>query len=78
MIERQKKKQKLGSARLAACAAIGLIFPAVAGILIAPRTFANPYLGDTYGTYGFVAMMIGGTEKPSGNSDGRRRRWKTS
>ena len=37
----------------------------VAGVLIAPRTFANPYLGDTYGTYGFVAMMIGGgTERP--------------
>jgi branched-chain amino acid transport system permease protein len=46
--------------------AISAIFAAVAGILIAPRTFANPYLGDTYGTYGFVAMMIGGTEKPSG------------
>jgi branched-chain amino acid transport system permease protein len=44
---------------------ISAIFAGVAGILIAPRTFANPYLGDTYGTYGFVAMMIGGTEKPT-------------
>lgn len=44
---------------------ISAIFAGVAGILIAPRTFANPYLGNTYGTYGFVAMMIGGgTEKP--------------
>ena len=41
------------------------LFSGVAGVLIAPRTFANPYLGDTYGTYGFVAMMIGGgTERP--------------
>jgi branched-chain amino acid transport system permease protein len=38
------------------------LFSGVAGVLIAPRTFANPYLGDTYG---FVAMMIGGgTERP--------------
>jgi branched-chain amino acid transport system permease protein len=44
---------------------ISAILAGAAGILIAPRTFANPYLGDTYGTYGFVAMMIGGTEKPS-------------
>jgi branched-chain amino acid transport system permease protein len=36
----------------------------MAGILVGPITFANPYLGDTYGIYGFVAMMIGGTEKP--------------
>lgn len=42
------------------------LFSGVAGLLIAPRTFANPYLGDTYGTYGFVAMMIGGgTERPA-------------
>jgi branched-chain amino acid transport system permease protein len=46
--------------------AIAGLFAGVAGVLIAPRTFANPYLGDTYGTYGFVAMMIGGgTEKPT-------------
>jgi branched-chain amino acid transport system permease protein len=36
----------------------------VAGILVGPTTFANPYLGDTFGTYGFIAMMIGGAEKP--------------
>jgi branched-chain amino acid transport system permease protein len=41
-------------------------FAGVAGVLIGPSTFANPYLGDTYGTYGFIAMMIGGgTEKPT-------------
>ncbi len=45
--------------------AISGLFSGTAGILIAPRTFANPYLGNVYGTYGFVAMMIGGgTEKP--------------
>lgn len=36
-----------------------------AGILVGPRTFANPYLGDTFGISGFIAMMIGGgTEHP--------------
>ena len=40
------------------------LFAGMAGILVGPITFANPYLGDTYGIYGFVAMMIGGTEKP--------------
>ena len=45
--------------------AISGLFSGAAGVLIAPRTFANPYLGNVYGTYGFVAMMIGGgTEKP--------------
>jgi branched-chain amino acid transport system permease protein len=41
------------------------LYAGVAGVLIGPSTFANPYLGDTYGTYGFIAMMIGGgTERP--------------
>lgn len=45
--------------------AIAGLFAGIAGILIGPSTFANPYLGHTYGTYGFIAMMIGGgTEKP--------------
>jgi branched-chain amino acid transport system permease protein len=49
----------------AAAFAISGLFAGLAGILIGPDTFANPYLGDTYGTYGFIAMMIGGgTEKP--------------
>ena len=34
-------------------------------MLVGPSTFANPYLGHTYGTFGFIAMMIGGgTERP--------------
>ncbi|HEY4164817.1 MAG TPA: branched-chain amino acid ABC transporter permease [Dongiaceae bacterium] len=46
--------------------AISGFFAGVAGVLIGPSTFANPYLGDTFGTYGFIAMMIGGgTEKPA-------------
>lgn len=45
--------------------AIAGLFAGIAGLLIAPSTFANPYLGSTFGTYGFIAMMIGGgTEKP--------------
>jgi branched-chain amino acid transport system permease protein len=36
-----------------------------AGVLIGPITFANPYLGDTYGIAGFVALMIGGVERPT-------------
>ena len=45
--------------------AIAGLFAGIAGLLIGPSTFANPYLGSTYGTYGFIAMMIGGgTEKP--------------
>jgi branched-chain amino acid transport system permease protein len=50
---------------IAAFALSGL-FAGIAGVLIGPSTFANPYLGDTFGTYGFIAMMIGGgTEKPA-------------
>jgi branched-chain amino acid transport system permease protein len=46
--------------------AISGLFAGIAGVLIGPSTFANPYLGDTFGTYGFIAMMIGGgTEKPA-------------
>ncbi|WP_256750185.1 branched-chain amino acid ABC transporter permease [Mesorhizobium sp. Mes31] len=45
--------------------AVSAAFAGVAGLLIGPTTFANPYLGDTFGTYGFIAMMIGGgTERP--------------
>lgn len=36
----------------------------IAGILIGPLTYSNPYLGDTYGIAGFVALMIGGTSRP--------------
>jgi branched-chain amino acid transport system permease protein len=44
--------------------AVAGAFAGVAGILIGPLTFANPYLGDTYGIAGFVALMIGGTRRP--------------
>ena len=29
------------------------LFAGVAGVLIGPSTFANPYLGDTFGTFGY-------------------------
>ncbi len=45
--------------------AIGGLLAGVAGILIGPITYANPYLGDTYGITGFVALMIGGIERPA-------------
>lgn len=44
---------------------IGGLFAGMAGVLIGPITYANPYLGDTYGIAGFVALMIGGIEKPA-------------
>lgn len=44
--------------------AVAGAFAGVAGILIGPLTYANPYLGDTYGIAGFVALMIGGTRRP--------------
>jgi branched-chain amino acid transport system permease protein len=44
---------------------VSALFGGIAGLLIGPSTFANPYLGSTFGTFGFIAMMIGGgTEKP--------------
>jgi branched-chain amino acid transport system permease protein len=50
---------------LAAFALAGLL-AGVAGILVGPITFANPYIGTTFGINGFVALMIGGIERPSG------------
>src|SRR5512143_4034692 len=45
--------------------AVSGLFAGAAGVLVGPSTFANPYLGNTFGTFGFIAMMIGGgTEKP--------------
>jgi branched-chain amino acid transport system permease protein len=44
--------------------ALGGLLAGIAGILVGPITFANPYLGETYGIVGFVALMIGGIEKP--------------
>jgi branched-chain amino acid transport system permease protein len=46
--------------------AIGGLLAGVAGVLIGPLTYANPYLGNTYGISGFVALMIGGAERPVG------------
>ncbi|GAA4174026.1 branched-chain amino acid ABC transporter permease [Gryllotalpicola koreensis] len=45
--------------------AIGGLLAGTAGVLVGPITFANPYLGDTYGIAGFIALMIGGIEKPA-------------
>ncbi len=41
------------------------VLAGVAGVLIGPITYSNPYLGDTYGIAGFVALMIAGTERPA-------------
>lgn len=38
----------------------------VAGVLVGPITYANPYLGSTYGILGFVALMVGGIDRPAG------------
>ena len=46
--------------------ALAGLLAGVAGVLIGPITYANPYLGETYGISGFVALMIGGTERPVG------------
>jgi branched-chain amino acid transport system permease protein len=45
--------------------AIGGLMAGVAGVLVGPITYANPYLGNTYGIFGFVALMIGGIERPA-------------
>lgn len=37
----------------------------LAGILIGPISFADAYLGETFGISGFVALMIGGIESPA-------------
>jgi branched-chain amino acid transport system permease protein len=46
--------------------ALGGVLAGIAGVLVGPLTYANPYLGDTYGINGFVALMIGGVERPVG------------
>lgn len=46
--------------------ALSGLFAGIGGVLIGPNTFANPYLGSTFGIFGFIAMMIGGgTERPA-------------
>jgi branched-chain amino acid transport system permease protein len=54
---------------LAAFTAAGLL-AGVAGVLVGPITYANPYLGSTYGISGFVALMVGGTERPAASMVG--------
>jgi len=46
--------------------AVGGLLAGAGGVLIGPITYANPYLGGTYGIFGFVALMIGGLQKPLG------------
>jgi branched-chain amino acid transport system permease protein len=46
--------------------AVAGMFAGIGGVLIGPIDFANPYLGDHYGILGFVALMVGGTERPVG------------
>lgn len=50
--------------------AIGGLFAGIAGTLVGPISFANPYLGETFGIYGFVALMIGGIESPAASMAG--------
>jgi branched-chain amino acid transport system permease protein len=50
--------------------AFGGLLAGMAGILVGPISFANPYLGDTYGIYGFIALMIGGIERPAASMGG--------
>jgi branched-chain amino acid transport system permease protein len=44
--------------------AIASLLAGVAGVLIGPVSFANPYLGSTYGISAFVALMLAGTQRP--------------
>lgn len=50
--------------------ALGGLLVGIAGVLVGPISFANPYLGDTYGIYGFVALMVGGIERPAASMGG--------
>ncbi|MGH8988729.1 MAG: ABC transporter permease subunit, partial [Acidimicrobiales bacterium] len=50
--------------------ALGGLLAGIAGVLVGPISFANPYLGETYGIYGFVALMIGGIESPAASMAG--------
>lgn len=45
--------------------AVGGFLAGLAGILVGPITYGNPYLGDTYGIFGFIALMIGGIARPA-------------
>lgn len=44
--------------------AVAALLAGVAGVLIGPTSYANPYLGSTYGISAFVALMLAGTQRP--------------
>lgn len=46
--------------------ALAGLLAGLGGILVGPITYANPYLGETFGINGFVALMIGGIQRPAG------------
>lgn len=50
--------------------ALGGLLAGAAGVLVGPISFANPYLGDSYGISGFIALMIGGIERPAASMGG--------
>lgn len=50
--------------------ALGGLLVGIAGILVGPLSFANPYLGESFGISGFVALMIGGIEQPAASMGG--------
>jgi branched-chain amino acid transport system permease protein len=37
---------------------------AVAAVLLGPSSFANPYMGDTYAIFGFIAFIVSKTTYP--------------
>lgn len=45
--------------------ALGGLLAGIAGVLVGPFSFASPYLGESFGISGFVALMIGGIERPA-------------
>jgi branched-chain amino acid transport system permease protein len=51
-------------AETASAVGINTKLVAIGAFLVGPLTYSNPYLGDTYGIAGFVALMIGGTQRP--------------
>lgn len=44
--------------------ALSGVMCAVAGVLLGPSSFANPYMGDTYAVFGFIAFIVSKTTYP--------------
>jgi branched-chain amino acid transport system permease protein len=44
--------------------ALSGVLCAVAAVLLGPSSFANPYMGDTYAIYGFIAFIVSKTTYP--------------